>query len=402
MPTNPASLAVTDAYRQRMLNIRREGERAARAVWGDVDPADLMGTYLVGPLATAVSALQRTGVLLSSGYVKAFIKSEIGKDVLVPTPRGFTGTSFSDVELRAALLRPVVLVERLKAEGVPQGVAMMRGRNVLLRTVALATDSAVRDSLQKLYEKRPEVIGWKRAVAGTCDKCMGAADGSTLPPGAPLDIHPNCECVSEAVVNPIDPRDSPELARRSITKKAGLNELGRPSYGDGRFTLGDNGYITEDYMGKWSSMDANNLLRYGPGKVPKVGRPALSDEEMQKLIGKWDTAMEHAGPLDEAVHVYRGVNWTPEELGVKAGKVLTDPAFGSTSAERSVAQDLKLRGSGLKTVLDMSVSPSVKAIWGANPEESELLLQRGVRYVVKSVEKVGDFWHLKVDALPPA
>ncbi len=201
MPTNPASLAVTDAYRQRMLNIRREGERAARAVWGDVDAADLMGTYLVAPLATAVSALQRTGVLLSSGYVKAFIKSEIGKDVLIPTPRGFTGTSFADVELRAALLRPVVLVKKLEAEGVPQGEAMMRGRKVLLRTVALATDSAVRDSLQNLYEKRPEVIGWQRAVAGTCDKCMGAADGSTLPPGTPLNVHPNCECVSEAVVS---------------------------------------------------------------------------------------------------------------------------------------------------------------------------------------------------------
>ncbi len=234
MPTNPASLAVTDAYRQRMLNIRREGERAARAVWGDVDPADLMGTYLVAPLATAVSALQRTGVLLSSAYVKAFIKSEIGKDILIPTPRGFTGTSFADVEIRAALLRPVVLVKKLEAQGVPEGKAMMRGRNVLLRTVALATDSAVRDSLTKLYEKRPEVVGWQRAVAGTCDKCIGKADGSTLAAGTPLDIHPNCECVSEGVVRTSDLKadfkpalgsDQLDTARRIIQQRPAFEKL---------------------------------------------------------------------------------------------------------------------------------------------------------------------------------
>jgi hypothetical protein len=48
-----------------MLSIRREGERMARATWGDVDPEDLAGTYKVRPLANGVATLQRTGVLLS-------------------------------------------------------------------------------------------------------------------------------------------------------------------------------------------------------------------------------------------------------------------------------------------------------------------------------------------------
>jgi hypothetical protein len=185
-----------------MLAIRHEGEQVARQVWGDTDPEDLAGTYKVRPLAGAIATLQRTGVLLSQSYVQAFIKSEIGKDVLIPTPQGFAGTSFDEVKLRFALWRPVILVQQLREQGVDLPEAMRRGRDLLLRSVSLATDGAVRGSLTKLYDRQPEVIGWRRAIKGTCDICMGAADGSTLPPGTPLDIHPNCECVSEAIVKP--------------------------------------------------------------------------------------------------------------------------------------------------------------------------------------------------------
>jgi len=103
MPARRESLLVTDGYRRRMLAIRRQGEQVARQVWGDTDPDDLAGTFKVRPLAGAIATLQRTGVLLSQSYVQAFIKSEIGKDVLIPTPRGFAGTSFDEVKLRFAL-----------------------------------------------------------------------------------------------------------------------------------------------------------------------------------------------------------------------------------------------------------------------------------------------------------
>jgi hypothetical protein len=156
-------------------------------------------------------------------------------------------------------------------------------------------------------------------------------------------------------------------------------------------------------MGQYSAMDANNLLRYGDrwrDVTKPLGKPVLPDEELRRLIGKWDTAMDHAGPLDEAVRTYRGVQWTPEELKMAVNKVFTDPAFSSTSAEHAVAAASQLRGN-VKTILTMNVSPKVKAIWGANEAERELLLQRGCRYVVRKVEKLRYRWHVEVDVLPP-
>jgi hypothetical protein len=81
--------------------------------------------------------------------------------------------------------------------------------------------------------------------------------------------------------------------------------------------------------------------------------------------------------------------------------VFTDLGFSSTSESIDIAQSAVMRA-GNKMSFTMNVSPKVKAIWGANPLEQELLLQRGCRYVVKSVKQGRYRWFVEIDVLPPA
>ncbi len=375
-----------------MIDIRREGVKVARTVWGDVDPADVAGTFLVGPLAAAIATLQRTGVLLSQAYVKAYIQSELGKNILFPTPQGFAGKSWSDVQLHAALLRSVVIVKQLLAEGVDTPEAMLRGLNALLRTVALATDGAIRDSLRQLYVDRPEIIGWKRAVAGTCDKCIGKATNSTLPPGEPLDIHPNCQCVSEAVIEL--PPPSKALAGREMMEGGGT--LGMTLRPNSPYTKQD-ADAGERYFGEADSFALNVQLR-------ELGRRVTvqpwSSRPLKKLAKDLDVAMEHAGPVDTSIRVYRAVPDGPSKYGLKEGGVTTDFAFGSTTEDIGWAEEFT-HMEDETTMMKLRIDPRVKAIWGANPDESELLLQRGVRYKVTSIVKKGLTWLVDADVLPP-
>lgn len=403
MPLQKRSLAITDRYRAGLGLLTRQTLGHSKAEWNKLDWHRLDRSYvpISASISLTVKRAQQDAVNLTAGYLAAYLSSELGERVRTPKIRtaDYVGKSFDGSDLDSTLERPIVKVKVAISE--QQADPLGTGLKALLAAVDLSVKHAARQALQDAYTRDDRFIGWQRATSGTCEACGGAADGSTLPPGTPLNIHPNCECVAEGVVQPKSPAEV--LADRSITTRAGLDEYGKPRYGDGRFTQGDNGYITEDYLGQWSSMDANNLLRHGPGEVPKVGKPALSDNELRKLIGKWDTAMEHAGPIGKSVRVFRGVHFSAEELKMKPGTVFTDPAFSSTSADRVVAQSTQVRGQGLKTIMLMNVSPKVKAVWaGEATIEKELILQRDCRYVIRSVEKKGDRWYVEMDVLPPA
>ncbi len=366
MPANRASLGVTDAYRRRMLEIRRKGEQMARQTWGDVDPEDLAGTFKVKPLANGVGTLQRTGVLLSQAYVQAFIKSEIGKDVLIPTPQGFSGNSFDDVKLRFALWRPVVLVKQLLEQGVDMPEAMRRGRDTLLRSVSLATDGAIRDSLQKLYGRQPEIVGWKRAVKGTCDICMGAADGSTLPPGTPLDIHPSCECVSEAVVKP--------STRPPGDVMPSINSMVRQNPGLDSATF--DAYRTTAYY------DLNSYLR---------AADIADDPALDKLIAKMDGFFAKVPASKEAARAYRGLSEPIEDIFPElrgqdlVGKVVDELGFSSTAGSRTVADTFATQMAGSGDLLELTVRPGVRGVVTSGKVDAEALLERDLSYRITGV-----------------
>jgi hypothetical protein len=284
---------------------------------------------------------------------------------LIPTPQGFSGTSFDEVKLRFALWRPVIVVQQLLEQGVSTVEAMRRGRDALLRSVSLATDGAVRDSLQKLYDKQPEIVGWKRAVKGTCDICMGAADGSVLPAGTPLEIHPSCECVSEAVVKV--PTRAPGDTMPSINGVVRKN----PPLDPATFEP----YRTTTYR------EINQYLR-----------GAIDEEvpQLNALIEKMDGFFSKVPATTQATRAYRGLGHKLEDIFPElqgqdlVGKVVDELGFSSTTGARDIAESFTLAPS-TGDLLELTIRPGVRGVVTSGKGYAEAILERDLSYRITGV-----------------
>jgi hypothetical protein len=172
--------------------------------------------------------------------------------------------------------------------------------------------------------------------------------------------------------------------------------------------LNSSRYLFEDqsavgaFVGSTASYQLNDGLRQGDvtGLIEDESTPYTNTGDWARPL---DAAMDHAGPLGEPVRVIRTVDAEdPSDLGLEPGKTLEDLGFGSTTTDPERARDTIA-----STTMHLHVSPDVKAIWGANPGEDELLLERGVRYHVRKVssqlvELTGETGYLvEADVLPP-
>jgi hypothetical protein len=201
-----------------------------------------------------VKNAQRDAVRMTAGYLGAYMSSELGEHVPPPSlpSQRYVGKSFTDQNLDEALRSPLVKVKVANKEGQPDPMGI--GLKAMLATVDLNVKTAARQSLQDAMVADDRITGWRRAVRGTCDACMGAADGSTLPPGTPLDIHPNCDCVSEAVV-PTFRYEGPANREVEAQVKA-LSE--RFPKADGRVRM------TPEIKGHEVGGVSNNGIQFGP------------------------------------------------------------------------------------------------------------------------------------------
>jgi hypothetical protein len=235
-------------------------------------------------------------------------------------------------------------------------------------------------------EQDDRIVGYQRALKGTCGACSGSRSYEAFSPNAPvveLKVHPNCQCVAEPVVTPSKPRDA--YGRMNLTKREDFLRM-------------------QQYVGTKQSFWVNERLRY-----PEVARPGNQPPEfVDRIIRELDDIMGRVASSEKPIQVWRGIVGKPDELGIKAGNVVTDAGYGSTSALRTQVErfmDARIEkygtDKGLPIIMDLTVDPRVKAVWGANVSESELVLQRGVRYLVESVKREGDRWRVKAKILPP-
>lgn len=207
MPANRRSLAITDSYRRHLSALVRGADRMARVQWRKLDWANLDRSFL--PIHLTVLAnvrqAQLEAVRLTSGYLGAYLSSELGEHVDPPTLKAadYVGRSVTDRDLASSLNSPLIKVKVANKSGMPDPMGL--GLRTMIAVVDVNVKHAARQSLQDAMETDERIVGWKRAVSGTCAACDGMADGSTLPAGTPLEIHPNCECVSEAVVKTTAP-----------------------------------------------------------------------------------------------------------------------------------------------------------------------------------------------------
>jgi hypothetical protein len=186
-----------------MIRLRKQGQREAGRLWGQVKADDLDGTFPLGQLELTVSTLQREAARLSSAYLSTFIASELGEPERPPALSVWDKT-FGGNPLREGLRSAIIASKvRINDSEDPQD-AINKSREILVSDVGLFIDTAARESLRQGMEMDDRIVGYQRALKGTCGACAGnvAVETSVELPSIPLRIHPNCQCVTEPVVQP--------------------------------------------------------------------------------------------------------------------------------------------------------------------------------------------------------
>lgn len=209
MAANRRSLALTDRYRDALLQLRLRATVATAQAWRNLSPEDLDGSYRAW-MATAIAVVEASkvrGVALSDAYLAAFLASETGREY---QPRGVDPDAYMDTEdgrsLAAALVVPLLTVKML-ADSRGLDVALGMGLLRASRIVATEVLGAPRRALGDLMADTPEVKGWRRVTRpNACGACLALANGVVMDPGARLKVHGNCRCTAEPVVRGVRDR----------------------------------------------------------------------------------------------------------------------------------------------------------------------------------------------------
>jgi hypothetical protein len=270
LPARAESLAVTERYRSGMVRLRQQGQREAKRIWNGVDPDDLDATFNLGTLELTVTTLQREAARLSSAYLSTFIASELGEPERPPA-LSVWDKAFGGGDLREALRSAVIKTKVAIGEGDDPREATNRNRIVLVNDVGLFIDTAARESLRQGMEMDERIVGYQRALKGTCGACAGnvAVETSVELPSIPLRIHPNCQCVTEPVVQP-------RRGRPSETQQAAIQWY-------------ETGYGVEDMT----------ALRVASGDITKLGAEAQA--RVRNLTNVIDANTERAPTLYRVV-----------------------------------------------------------------------------------------------------
>jgi hypothetical protein len=196
-------------------------------MWIGVDPDDLDATFNLGTLELTVTTLQREAARLSSAYLSTFIASELGEPERPPA-LSVWDKAFGGGDLREALRSAVIKTKQAIGEGEDPTKATRKNRMVLVNDVGLFIDTAARESLRQGMEMDDRIVGYQRALKGTCGACAGnvAVETSVELPSIPLRIHPNCQCVTEPVVGM---KGTPVVPQRGLAERAApaFNALAR-------------------------------------------------------------------------------------------------------------------------------------------------------------------------------
>lgn len=213
VPASPLSFAVTDAYRATVRTHRDATQAVCRSLWSRIavptpDGVDLDAGYdlFLTTMVPSLVAAQQRAVNASSGYLTAFLTSELNSPTVADTGDAQVGVSRDGRPVRDALMGPKWGVLRELKRGRDLADALRIGLNRAVRLVGMEVDSAARQSLQAGLIADDRIVGYQRAVQGTCGACLGAASGK-FDPGDDFLVHPGCECYPEPVVKGVRDRN---------------------------------------------------------------------------------------------------------------------------------------------------------------------------------------------------
>lgn len=202
MAASRRSLLLTEAHRARILALRERLQTLAAQRWPSIEQLDQ--TDWADRMATALAAGQAEAVRASSGYLTAYLSTELGRRVRGPMllSRDYAGRSRDGRPLTDSLRSPLIGVLAALKEGQSPSEALRVGLSRAQRMVETDLMHAARESLRAGMERDERIKGWQRSVKGTCGACMGdiAVEVSVQLPGVPLRVHPGCLCTTVPVV----------------------------------------------------------------------------------------------------------------------------------------------------------------------------------------------------------
>jgi len=378
------SLELLEAFGGQVDRLAGVAETVGEAEWALLEPTDLQRSFVVFLAKTAPSleAVQELALEYAGAYLAA-AGEEVGQTVQTRPP----------AELRAAdpfgrpvgeLLGPVAgRVYLALAQGRTMAEALEIGRASVRSIAGSFVRDAARQALSSSFESSDAIVGFRWVSRGTCGACLGMDTGSTLPPGTPLEVHPNCACVAEPVFEP-----PPEL------EGAGARKLWEEDRRPWRIGLPP-GAVEPLQTLPMARAQAQGLLRSGKweGEVLET-RAAVAE-----LIAGLDEVT--TGPLAykvrENIATFRVIDEDAVALldGLRDGAVFRDAGFTHVTVDPAIALRI-LRGglsagegtanfvskTGTRTLLRIHLTAGQEAAIGFADME-ELLLPRGMSFRVR-------------------
>lgn len=213
MPANPKTLQATEAYRRRVIGIRKSLQDQAKTIWPTIQQFD--DSEWPSRMAAAVEQAQTDAVRATSGYLGAVLTLETGvRTAPLPIdPKRYAGLTENGVKLSEAFRSPFIGVLWKLKEGEDYQAALKYGLNRATRMVGVEYDWAHRQSMLDAIAEDDRFVGWTRAVAGTCGACAAAAGGS-VSGDLHFEVHPDCQCVSEPEVRPSRSADKVQVVEK--------------------------------------------------------------------------------------------------------------------------------------------------------------------------------------------
>jgi hypothetical protein len=204
VPARERSLAITDAYRARRLELVAAARAATARDWRElVDVGDLDATHpaWVDRAATTLTAVQSGLVRLTSAYLIAFLRSELGRpvDARHLDERALVGVTRSGKPMTETLAATVIGVKQAIGEGVEPAEAAARGSRASSRLVAAEASYAAQGALSGEIQGDDRIVGWERVTSGGCGACLAAAT-RTYGAEEPFAVHDGCQCSAEPVI----------------------------------------------------------------------------------------------------------------------------------------------------------------------------------------------------------
>lgn len=136
---------------------------------------------------------------------------------------------------------------------------------------------------------------------------------------------------------------------------------------------------------------------------------AKRTQEFERITAELDSALKKLPKNTNGDAYYRGIlvknssglayTLYKKLENAKPGQKFKDPAFGSYSANRSVAEDFALKNSGERNIIFINRSKKLTPIaaYSLEPGEEEALMPRGSQHTIRSVTKEGNTLIVEID-----